>query len=321
MVIGYGSIGKRHIQNLLKLSNVDIIVYTKQKPKKIQNCQFYSDIKKCLQQNPDAAIISNITSEHTKTIQLLIKNNIDLLIEKPLSNSFYGINKLLLDVKKKKIITLMGCQFRFHQCIKKIKELIDKEKVGRVLSVQVECGSYLPDWHENEDYRKGYAGRKELGGGVVLTCIHELDYLYWLFGDVNEVFSVTQKISDLEINVDDLSAIIMKFKNNVIGEIHLDFFQKPNTRSCKIVGTKGTIHWNSDENSVNYFNNKKNNWTKILKIKNYSRNQMFVEEISHFIDCVKLKKDTINPIQEGAKTLKIALGIMKSSKSRKMVKI
>ncbi len=198
---------------------------------------------------------------------------------------------------------------------------MDEKKIGKVLSVKVECGSYLPDWHEDEDYSLGYAGRKDLGGGVVLTCIHELDYLYWFFGDVDEVFSISGKFSNLKIDVEDLSAILMKFKNNIIAEVHLDYFQKPEIRSCKIIGTKGTLYWDSTENSVNYFDATKNKWAKIIKVKNYSRNQMFMDELTHFITSINSGKETINSIEQGAKTLKIALGILKSSKLRKMVKI
>lgn len=92
----------------------------------------------------------------------------------------------------------MGCNLRFHDCIKKMKSLLEKETIGKIISVKVECGAYLPDWHPYEDYSKGYAARDDLGGGVVLTCIHELDYLYWFFGEIKEVFSITGKFSNLK---------------------------------------------------------------------------------------------------------------------------
>ena len=304
----------------MTFSGVDVIVCSKQKPQKIENCQFYDDIGECLRQNPRAAVIANVTSEHRKTVELLIERGIHVLIEKPLSDSCVGVDEILSDAKKRKVITQMGCQLRFHKCIKKIKQLIDEKKIGRVLSARAECGSYLPDWHKYEDYRTSYAGRKELGGGVVLTCIHELDYLYWILGDVAEVFSITGKVSGLDINVDDLSAIVMKFKSGAVGEVHLDFFQKPATRTCKIVGTEGTICWNSDDNSVMYFDHKKNAWEKVLEAKDYPRNQMYLDEVSHFIDSVRSGRATINPIDEGARTLRIALAAMESSEAGSMAR-
>ncbi len=324
LVVGYGSIGKRHVQNLLTIPNIEIIICTKQKIKNpsIKKIKIIKSISDCLKENPNIGVITNESSFHIKTSTKLAKSGIDLFIEKPLSNSLKGTKELVDIIKKRKIITQMGCQFRFHKCIKEIKQLISTNKLGTIISVKSECGSFLPDWHPNEDYSKSYAARTELGGGVVLTNIHEIDYLYWLFGDVSKVFSVTGKYSELKISADDLCAGILEFKNNVIAELHLDYFQKPDFRSCKVIGTKGTVVWDSNTNTVMLYDNKKNKWIKILKWAKYNRNLMFKEEIRHFLLCVKKRKTTINPVEkDGIETLKIALAIKKSSKLRKLVKI
>ena len=227
----------------------------------------------------------------------------------------------------------MGCNFRFFPPIKKIKSLIDAKKIGRVISVQVENNSYLPDYHPWEDYRKSYAARKDLGGGAVLTQIHEIDYLYWLFGDVKNVSSFTGKYSDLNVTADDMSTSLIEFKNGVIGQIHISYFQRPYYRSCKIKGTNGVIEWNSVDNNVNVFNMKARKWKKIEIKNNYKLitggittgqtdkklNQMYVEEIKHFMKCVKNRKSTINDIVQGEKTLKIALAMKESSKKGKII--
>ena len=179
----------------------------------------------------------------------------------------------------------------------------------------------IPDEFSMEDYSKGYSARDDLGGGVVLTCIHEIDYLYWFFGQVQEVFSITGKFSNLKIQSSDLSAIIMKFQNNIIAEIHLDYFQKPETRSCKIIGTKGTIVWNSKTNDVKLYNLKNEKWSTKLKIKNYKKNDMYKKELAHFIQCIKQKKKSQNDLSQGNYVLKIALGIIKSSKLKKIITI
>ncbi len=323
-IIGYGSIGKRHVSNLLKISNVEIIICTKQKIKNpsIKKIKIVKSISDCLKEKPDIGIISNESSHHIKDAIKLANGGIDLFIEKPLSSSLIGTKELLRIIRKKNLITQMGCQLRFHKCVKEIKRLISSKKLGKVISVRSECGSFLPDWHPNEDYSKSYAARKELGGGVVLTNIHEIDYLYWFFGNVSKVFSITGNYSELKISADDLCAGILEFKNNIIAELHLDYFQKPDFRSCKIIGTKGTVIWDSNTNNVMLYDNNKNKWIKILKWTKYDRNLMFKEEIKHFLDCVKKRKTTINPIEkDGLDTLKIALAIIKSSKSRKLEKI
>lgn len=321
---GYGSIGKRHVKNLLDASNYDVAVYTKQKNPKsydAKRCAFFDTLEDCFSEMPAIGFITNVSSAHVDAALELANAGCHLFIEKPLSNSLKNTDRLSKTVKKKKLVTLMGCNLRFHSCIQKIKELIEANKIGKIISARVECGTYLPDWHAYEDYRDSYASRNDLGGGVVLTCIHELDYLYWFFGNVNEVFSMTGKYSDLETKADDLSAIILKFGNGVIAEVHLDYFQRPETRSCKIIGTKGTIYWDSTTNEVKLYSVEKKKWQTVHKIKNYDKNEMYVKELRHFIRCVNNKEASINDLSQGIYTLKIALAVIKSSKLKKVQKV
>lgn len=321
LVVGFGSIGKRHTRNLLELNNIEIIICTKQKDITKKYCRFFSSLNDAIADGPDAAIIANNTSDHIKTAIQLSKHGIHILIEKPLSNNLQGINVLTKLVKQKKLITLMGCNLRFHQNIIVIKELIQKNSIGKIISVQAESGSYLPDWHPDEDFKQNYSARDDLGGGVVLTCIHEIDYLYWFFGKVDSVFSITGQFGNLGIKSEDLSAIILKFKNGVIAELHLDYIQKPEIRRCKIIGTKGKIYWDSDSNIVKLFELDKNRWTQKSILKKYERNNMYKNELLHFIECVKKRKNTINPIKQGVDTMKVSLAVKKSSKLGRLLKI
>ena len=323
LVVGYGSIGKRHVQNLLKISGLEIIICTKQKINKpSKKIKLFKSLKDCIKEEPDIGIIANESNLHIQTAITLANTGMDLFIEKPLSNSLKESKELLKIIKKKKLVTQVGCQLRFHKCIKKIKEIILENKLGEIISIKVECGSYLPDWHPYEDYKKSYAAKDELGGGVVLTNIHEIDYLYWFLGGVKEIFSLTGNYSDLKISADDFSTGIIKFNSGTIAEFHLDYFQKPEHRSCKIIGTKGTLVWDSDSNIIKLFDYKKNRWSIVFKWNNYDRNFMFKQEIIHFLKCVKNREGSINPIEkDGIETTRIALSIIKSSKTKKWVKI
>ena len=327
LIVGFGSIGRTHLENLLQFKNLELIVYTKRTDLKLfqeQGVKILDSLTECLKENPDIGIITNETSLHIPTAIRLAENGLDLFIEKPLSHSSKDIKKLQSIVKKKKLITQIGCNLRFHPCIKKIKNLIEKENIGRVISAQVQNCSYLPDSHRWEDYRKSFSARKELGGGVILTLIHELDYLYWFFDEVESVVSISDKLSDLNISVEDFSASILKFKNNVVGEIHLDYFQRPSFKSCKIRGTKGEIYWDSDKNSVSIYNIKKNKWDVKFETgfsNNIDMYSSYVDELKHFLKCVKQRKETINNLQQGIKTFEIALAIKKASKIKASVNV
>ena len=324
LVIGYGSIGKRHIKNLSSIKNMKIIVNTKRDNDKFlknTKCTTYSSLELCIKEKPDFAIICNETVYHVNTAIKLAKAGIHIFIEKPISNSLKNIKILQNISNKNKIITHVGSVLHFHPCIKKIKEIIEKKELGRILSINVENGSYLPDWHPGENYRESYASKKELGGGVVLTCIHEIDYLYWLFDKISETVSYTKKVSDLDLSVDDVSSILFLFKNNIIGQVHLDYFQVPNSRTCKIIGTKGTLICDLELNFVKIFNFKSKKWKTKLKLEKYDKNLMYKNELIHFIKCVKNNLKDYNDIKHGEYVLKIALSVKKSATLRKKVKI
>ena len=337
LIVGYGSVGKRHINNLLTFSEIRIILLTNRK--KIDQTDFknfsasticdrieiINSIDRCLLKKPDIAIISNETSYHIKIATKIASQGIDLFIEKPLSNSLRNVKNLVNIAREKKLVTMVGCNFRFYPPFKRIKELLDAKKIGRILSVRIENGSYLPDWHSCENYQNSYAARQDLGGGVTLTQIHELDYLYWFFGLPHEVFSIIGKFSNLKISADDLCCSIMKYPT-FIAEIHLDYFQRPYFKSCKIKGTKGVISWNSETNQVRIFDSTKKRWKTSFISKNYSLNSsavnnMYMEEMTYFLQCVKKRKSSINEIGQAKELLELVISMKKSSNLKKMIKI
>tara|TARA_B100000408_G_scaffold136811_1_gene127397 strand:- start:2076 stop:3065 length:990 start_codon:yes stop_codon:yes gene_type:complete len=322
LIVGFGSIGKRHLGNILANHNAKIVICTKRKDlAKLEKkgIIIVDSVSKALLHKPNIAFITNETSHHIQTALKLANYGLDIFIEKPLSNSMHGVKKLKKVIDKKKLIVQIGCDHRFHPCIKKIKNVLNQGKLGRIISVQVESSSFLPDWHPYEDYRKGYAARKDLGGGIALTMIHELDYLCWFFGDVKSIFSITGKYSDLETTADDLSIMSLIFKNNVIAELHLDYFERPAVKSCKIKGVNGTLYWDSTSNEVKIFYINKKQWKTVLKANDFELNTMYAKELDYFLKCVKNKNQTFNDINDGIKTLQVVLNAKKSTRSRKMI--
>ena len=323
VIVGYGSIGKRHSRNISKFKNIQCFVVTNRKRVKFpsKNFQKFSSLDKCLKLNPDIGLVTNESHVHMKTAIKLANAGCHVFVEKPLSHNNLEIKKLLKIVNKKNLVTLIGCNFRFHPCLIKIKKLISSKEIGRIIFVQAEHGSFLPDWHPSEDYKTSYAARKELGGGIVLTSIHEIDYLFWLLGNVKEVYSVTGKFSDLDMNADDLSSTVLRFKNNVIGLYFSLYFLTMPYSSITKYGTKGTITWDSRTNVVKLFNNKTQRWKEIMKLKNFDFNSTYIDEIIHFLECVKKNKKTTNDLKEGVLVQNIALTILQSSKNKKMVRL
>lgn len=323
--IGLGSIGQRHFKNLYENFDVDLIAYRRRclPTQFIDDKIFktYTNLEKAIAEKPDIALITNPTSMHIPIATKLADNGCHLFIEKPLSHDMNGIGKLIDIVEKKKLITFIGCNLRFHPCIKTVKQLIHDDAIGDIYSTRAVFGTYMPEWHPWEDYRDTYPARKSLGGGVILTSIHELDYLYWMFGNVDKLIAYTEKDSKLEIDTEDNAEIIMKFKNGIVANVHLDFYSKPYRRGCKVVGENGTIVWDFDNNKVSLYEDSTNRWKDVVYSVPSDYNQVYIDEMKHFIDCVNNNKETINNIYNGKNVLELALAAKKSSEERRWIKI
>lgn len=264
LIIGYGSIGKRHNEVLSKfdeIENIDIV--TKQKLE--SKTTFIS-----LEQVPDLDIynyyvIASETNKHYEQLKYLeskVSNKI-IFCEKPLFETYKK-----LTIEKNEVF--VGYVLRFHPLLQKLKNFIEKEKV---LSVNVNCGQYLPTWRPNTDYRTSYSAKKDGGGGVLLDLSHEIDYVQWLFGKINEIKSYQLKISDLEIETDDLTTFIGKTKNKTVVNLSIDYISKITYRKILLHTLNYSYELDFIKNSL--MQTDKSGLEKIYDFKSLEKNNMF----------------------------------------------
>lgn len=311
LICGVGSIGKRHLTNLMALGYEDIILYrtgkhTIEDDDLIKKARTVTTMDEALAMKPDVAFICNPTSLHIPTAIKAAQHGCHIFLEKPISDNMNGVDELKVIVDRKKLVTFVGCQFRFHPLLKKIKSLVDSEALGKIMYARAEWSEYLPDWHLWEDYKFSYSARKELGGGVLLTQIHPVDYLYWMFGNVTEVKSLYGTVGNLTLEVEDLAEVLLKFESGIIGSVHVDYIQKPRVHILNIVGKKARIFWDCHHGFME-ITDKDGNTERTEDPQEFERNTMFLDEVKHFMDCVQNKKQTIHPIEQGINTLAIIL--------------
>ena len=324
LVVGCGSIGERHIRNMRNLQNLEIVAcdarqdrLTKvRKEYKIE--ETYSDLKQALNKNITAALICTPSSSHIPIALAAVNNGIHVFIEKPLSHNLEGIDELITKANKKNAIIMVGFNLRFHPCLQRIKRMLDEGKIGKIICAKVQVGQYLPDWHPWEDYRTTYSAQKALGGGVILDAIHEYDYVRWFLGDPTEVFCFADKLSDLEIDTEDIAETLMRFEKRAIAEVLTDYIQRVYSRSCQLIGDEGTILWSFKENCVKLYTAKDKQW-QMFPETNFDFNETYAQEIKHFIECVKENKQPNISVLDGKKVLEIALAAKRSAETRQVV--
>lgn len=306
LIIGFGSIGKRHYKNLIELGYKDISVFD------VSNGSFdgftgikrVKDLKKYTLADIDVVFVCSPNNMHIKHALICAKAGAHIFIEKPISHNLNGLKELESICRRKGLITMVGCNMRFHPCLEFIKKYLDNKMLGKIYSIRHEFGYFLPYWRPMQDYRKNYAAKRSTGGGIILDDIHEFDLLFWL-NDFNKVIKntiISNHSSDLEIQTEDQAIGTFLFKNKIMGMVICDYLQRSYTRKCKIVGERGSLEWDFKDNEV--LLKTKDTVKALLSVKNFDFNQVYVKEIKYFFDCIKKRKQTFNAV-------KVARGLLK----------
>ena len=300
LIIGLGSIALKHIKALQELYPSVVIYALRRKAelsKGIKGVIEIFDINEIDIDPIDFILISNPTSVHYDTIQKVIRYKKPLFIEKPLFDALSKEAKeLITEVEKQEITTYVACNLRFLESIAKTKELL----VGRrVNEVNVYCGSYLPDWRPNVDFRKVYSANKEMGGGVHIDLIHELDYVYWLFGAPIHTQSFFSNKSSLNITAYDYANYLWEYDDFSVSVV-LNYYRRDSKRTLEILTDEGTYLVDLLRNNISY-NDEIVFQSSQLSLQTYTAQmQFFVEEILN-------KQTKFNTIVEGYKVLELCL--------------
>jgi len=320
MIAGLGSIGRRHLRNLKTLGVNDILLYRTRlstlSEDELAGLPVFTDLGEALAQKPDGVVVSNPSSEHMKVAIPAALAGCHLLIEKPLSTDLDEIGNLRKAVEATGARALAGFHFRHHPVLKRIKKLLESGEIGTVLSAKAHWGEYLPGWHPWEDYRQSYAARKDLGGGVVNTLSHPLDYLRWLAGEVRGVSALTGRVSSLEIDVEDNAEITLAFESGAFGTVHLDYYQRPATHTLAITCSKGRVTWDNATGSADVYFDDDGSWQRFEPADDFERNALFLEEMRHFLAVCRGDEAPVCTLEDGFAAQAIASAAHESSASR-----
>ena len=313
LIAGLGSIGRRHFRNLREMGENDILLYRTHKATlpddELAGVPVETDLHDALAHKPDAVIVSNPTALHLDVAIPAAEAGCHLFLEKPVSHSMEGVDKLREAVARNGVRVLVGFQFRFHPGLRTVKDLLARGEIGQPVSVRAHWGEYLPNWHPWEDFRVGYAARPELGGGVVLTLCHPLDYLRMLLGEAEVAWSLTSN-QGLGLPVEDTAEIGLRFANGAVGSVHLDYVQRPPGHWLELVGTEGTIRWDNADGAVKIFRVSNNDWETVLPPAGFERNTMFADEMKHFVAIMRGEQSPACTLEDGVKVLEMCLGIL-----------
>jgi predicted dehydrogenase len=315
LVIGYGSIGKRHVDNLLKLRQIDQIIIcsnhhdsfqNRPEKEKLELVRSLEELSPMMSKGRqfDFAIIANETYKHIEAAKIFANYGVHLFIEKPLCHSIKDAISLKKIAEKSNVKIFVAYNFRFLGAIQYIKNQISSGVIGSLYFAEIEVGQYLPSWRPLSDYRESYSARKEQGGGVALDLSHEVDYMRYLFGEPVSWKIMKSKVSDLDINSEDIFKGIYRFSSGFLCSVHTDYIRHNKKRGINIVGSKGTLECDFIKK---YIKMQKNSG-EISLIEDahlFDVDESYRSELNHFIECIEKDKTPKITLDDGIEVLKL----------------
>ena len=312
LVVGVGSIGSVHAKYAMENTCVGIVDsdahMANNLGERLGIRSFGSDLRLASEWEADGIVIATPNDKHVKLARYFMRENIKILIEKPLSHNLKeGSDLLDLSVKYNANIFVV-CNMRFHPAVKLIKDHLPK--IGKILFARSHYGNYLPNMRPGVDYRKLYVADSKQGG-VVLDSIHELDYLSWLFGSIKNITAETARLGNLKIESEDYASIINQHQSGVYTEVHLDFLRPVKRRGCEIVGESGIIDWQSEGKNPEHCKvlifNKKLGWKTIMDFTDDNPKNTFKSVMENFISAINGENHYLQSGREALDLLSSAL--------------
>lgn len=282
LISGAGSIGTRHANNL---QHMQVGAITTCDPHVKAD---FSHFDKALQQTkPDVVFVCCPSNLHMEQAITAANFGAHIFIEKPLSHTLEGIDELRKIISEKNLTCMVGCNMRFHPGTIRVKEQLEHGDIGAITSATVYTGSYLPDWRPQQNYKESYSANP-VYGGAILDCIHEIDLALWYFGPATLKDAKVEPATSIGLETDGTADLTLEHASGIISNVHLSYIEKKYRRFCDINGTKGNIHWDIADDAIDF-------------------NQLYIDEIEHFFDCIEQKSPPMGNLTEAAQALEIAL--------------
>lgn len=323
LVLGCGSIGKRHIRNLLALGISEVVALDPRPDRRAEIASEFgistSDADVDLFKEATAVFICTPPSLHVQQALESVEHGCSVFIEKPLATTLDGLEGLAASVRKKGLVGFVACNYRFHPALVAAREIISKGEIGRPVAIRADYGRYLPDWHPWEDYRNTYSAQAHLGGGVIFDRIHEFDYVRWLMGPISRVFCVGGHVSTLEIDTEDVAEIALEFDGGAFGSVHLDYLRTDPVNTCAILGDQGEVRIDLLAGTLQMIDSERrvqsSGWD------NLDVNEMYVDELKHFLKCLAGEETPAQDIAAGTEVVLVALAAKTSAATGQAIEV
>ena len=318
-IVGIGSVGRRHARNLIALGYTDLVLVRTGHGQggpldaPLDSLPVVPTLAGAVERGARAAIVANPTSLHVATALEAVRSGCHVLIEKPVSHDPDGLDDLAREASVRDLTVLVGYQYRFHPTLVRAREWLADGAIGALVAAHAHWGEYLPAWHPDEDFRRGYSARTDLGGGVVRTLSHPIDYLRWIGGELDAVAGFTASRAGLGLEVEDTAVAALRFQSGALGSLTLDYAERPGRHTLHLTGAEGRIEWDASTGEARLWRAGADLPETARPPDRFERNDMFVDEMRHFLACCAGDESPRCTLDDGIRALDVAMAIIGNS--------
>ena len=319
VVVGAGSSGRRHLRNLLSRGERDVVVVRREGAVLDGELRDVRVTRSLAEAGVSGAIaiVCTPTARHIDDALDAVRAGCHVLVEKPLADSLDRVDELRAAARASGTTVGVAHCFRFNALLERVRREVGSGRIGRPLGAAVWCGQHLADWHPGRDHRETYSARRDLGGGVLLDLVHELDYADWLFGPVEDVTAEARNTGTLGIDSEDIADVLLRVRGGAIVSCHLDYLARPNTRGGRVVGERGTLTW--DLLSVTGLVTDERSAEPLTPPNGWQGEDMYRAELAAFADAVNGGPAYPIDLDAGARAVRIALAAREGAASGRRI--
>lgn len=318
LVLGCGSIGRRHAGNLKSLGR-RVVAYDPDAGRRAWmarelGVETVASVAEGLALRPAAAWVCTPPAAHRSGAAAALSARVPVFVEKPLAHTLSDGRALASAARR--VPAAVGYQMRWHPALRWIKRHLDSGAWGRLLFLRAEFGQYLPDWRPWQDFRRSYTARKALGGGILLDASHELDLVRWLGGEARSVSCLAKRLS-LPVDVEDTAALLLELRSGALAEVHLDMVQRGLRRGGVLACEKATVSFDLPASTVTVTTARDRSKTRRFR---FEVNALYVDEARAFLRRLRDPRagGVVSPA-DALKTLELVEAARRSSRSGRRV--
>lgn len=317
LIAGAGSIGRMHARSLLALEPCRPLRLLRSGggaalEGELADLPVEGDLEAALARAPRAVVVAVPSALHAPLALRALRAGCHVLLEKPVSHTLDGLDELRAAEAAGRGRVLVGFQWRFHPGLRAVRRWLAQGAIGDVVHARAHWGEWLPGWHPHEDYRRGYAARADLGGGVLLTLCHPFDYLRLLLGEVESVGAECARRSGLQIDVEDTALVTLRLRSGALAAVALDYARRPPAHGLHVTGREGVIDWDARSGSAR-LRRGDGLRRRVHAPPGFTRAHLFRSQMRHFLDCVEGQARPACSLHDGIAALRIALAAKRAA--------